>query len=355
MGKKKRGGDHPSLLGKKPGHTAKKKRPSSSSVLGRNPGRIKNRLKRSEMYGKYLQQKRTEKRKRQQRQQQEAATEKLGEDVRKPIPRTIDSTREIEPTAVAPDDPEVAGDEADDEFAPYFSAEDPSRPRVLITTRPRPSQQLFHFIADLQKLIPDLHFYPRRSYSVKEICRFAASRDFTHVCVLSEKNKRPTGLTVSHIGRNGCASGPTAFFKVSSVVCGSGIPGRGRPTSHRAELNVAGFTTRLGRRVGRLLASLFPVCDAQLEGRQVVTFHNQRDHVFVRQHRYAFAAGGDSKDASSAAEQPPVLRTRLQELGPRFTLKLRWLQEGTFDTLAGEYEFYHKRKEMDTSRRKFHL
>ena len=34
----------------------------------------------------------------------------------------------------------------------------------------------------------------------------------------------------------------------------------------------------------------------------------------------------------------------LQELGPRFTLKLRSLQKGTFDTKYGEYEFIHKVK-----------
>lgn len=44
-----------------------------------------------------------------------------------------------------------------------------------------------------------------------------------------------------------------------------------------------------------------------------------------------------------------------QELGPRFTLKMRWLQEGTFDTKFGEYEWIHKRKEMDSTRRTFHL
>lgn len=44
-----------------------------------------------------------------------------------------------------------------------------------------------------------------------------------------------------------------------------------------------------------------------------------------------------------------------QELGPRFTLKMRWLQEGTFDTQFGEYEWIHKRKEMDSTRRTFHL
>lgn len=45
----------------------------------------------------------------------------------------------------------------------------------------------------------------------------------------------------------------------------------------------------------------------------------------------------------------------LQELGPRFTLKMRWLQEGTFDTQFGEYEWIHKRKDMDKTRRTFHL
>jgi ribosome production factor 1 len=48
-------------------------------------------------------------------------------------------------------------------------------------------------------------------------------------------------------------------------------------------------------------------------------------------------------------------KVRLQELGPRFTLKLRWLLAGTFDPSGGEYEWMHKRHDMDTTRRKFHL
>jgi hypothetical protein len=48
-------------------------------------------------------------------------------------------------------------------------------------------------------------------------------------------------------------------------------------------------------------------------------------------------------------------RVALKELGPRFTLKLRWLQKGTFNTKHGEYEWIHRRGEMDTSRRRFHL
>lgn len=35
-------------------------------------------------------------------------------------------------------------------------------------------------------------------------------------------------------------------------------------------------------------------------------------------------------------------RVGLKELGPRFTLKLRSLQKGTFDSKFGEYEWVHK-------------
>lgn len=35
-------------------------------------------------------------------------------------------------------------------------------------------------------------------------------------------------------------------------------------------------------------------------------------------------------------------KTGLQELGPRFTLKMRSLQKGTFNSKFGEYEWIHK-------------
>jgi ribosome production factor 1 len=59
------------------------------------------------------------------------------------------------------------------------------------------------------------------------------------------------------------------------------LQGHGRATSHRPELILNGFNTRLGRRVGRMLGSLFHQ-DPAFRGRRVVTFHNQRDFVFFR-------------------------------------------------------------------------
>lgn len=348
-------GGHASLQGKKPGNMARVKRPTTH-----NPGHIKNKLKRSEMYGKYLLEKKAQKR--QTRIQREKEAVALGVDAtpKRSIPRTLDNTRETETTTVQHDDEEVLADEAEDEFAAYFT--DTLRPKILLTTRPCPSGELFHFISDLMRFIPQLYYYPRKSYSVKEICTFGANRKFTHLMVLSEKSKVCNGMLISHlrpsssIGGN-CLGGPTAFFKVSNVIPSTDVPNNGAPTSHVPELNLHGFTTRLGHRAGRFLGSLFPH-NAQFQGRQVATFHNQRDFIFVRHHRYVFEEGSSSSATSATTSSDTgkkKTKARLQELGPRFTLKMRWLQEGTFDTQFGEYEWFHKRKEMDTTRRKFHL
>jgi ribosome production factor 1 len=350
---------HASLKGKKPTNVAKK----NPVALTRNPGHIRNRLKRSEMYGKYLEQKR--KQKAQSRIQRIKDAEALGEDtaIKKATPKTLDNTREVEPTLVLQQkDEEVFRDEAEDEFARYFQSSTP--PKVLVTSRPRPSQRLFYFIADLQRLIPALHFYPRKHFSLKEICAFAQNRNFTHLVVLGESAKHCNGMTISHLGSSDGLVGPTAFFKVSNVVTSQNIPNHGASTRHIPELNLHGFGTRLGHRVGRLLGSLFPH-DAELQGRQVVTFHNQRDYIFVRHHRYVFEEKKNKKleakkkkednEPDKPVELKDRVKARLQELGPRFTLKLRWVQEGTFDSQFGEYEWIHRRKEMDTTRRRFHL
>jgi hypothetical protein len=43
----------------------------------------------------------------------------------------------------------------------------------------------------------------------------------------------------------------------------------------------------------------------------------------------------------------------VQELGPRFTLKLQALQKGTFDSKGGEFEWLSKK--MEQAKRRFFL
>lgn len=57
------------------------------------------------------------------------------------------------------------------------------------------------------------------------------------------------------------------------------------PTEHHPEVILNNFTTRLGHSIGRMFAALFPQ-NPQFLGRQVATFHNQRDFIFFRFHRW---------------------------------------------------------------------
>lgn len=110
----------------------------------------------------------------------------------------------------------------------------------------------------------------------------------------------------------GLPEGPTAVFRLTSVRLGKEIYKHARSTPHSPELILNNFTTALGHSVGSLLQSLFPSIP-QLEGRQVLTAHNQRDFIFFRRHRYEFALRKGEEKA------------RLQEIGPQFTVKLRKL------------------------------
>jgi ribosome production factor 1 len=245
----------------------------------------------------------------------------------------------------------VFGDEAGDEFAEIFA--NCESPKIMLTTRPRPSKGLFRFVGDLMQTFPNCFYYPRKGFDVKTICGFATNKHFTHLIVLGEKAKVCNGMLLSRL-----PAGPTAYFKVSNVEISADLVGHGRTTDAHPEVILNNFGTRLGRRVGRFLGSLVPHAPA-FKGRQVVTFHNQRDFIFVRHHRYIF----DEEDAAArkkfeetqarrvsegklAVERPGTelgVKTKLQELGPRFTLKLRWLQAGSFDTKFGEYEWLGKR------------
>ncbi|GMH88068.1 hypothetical protein TL16_g11049, partial [Triparma laevis f. inornata] len=272
------------------------------------------------------------------------------EETKAKAPKTLDNTRETELTLVTPDDTEVLADEEDDEFAPYFSGV--IKPKIIITTRPRPSAELFQFIQSLLTLIPNSYYWPRRDYELKDITEYARNKEFSHLMVLSEKAKVCNGVVVSHLGiptDEHTLPGPTAFFKINNIVLPKKIKNHGAATGHIPELILNNFTTRLGHRAGRFFGSLFPH-NPEFKGRQVVTFHNQRDYVFVRHHRYVFKPG-----TTKADKEKNRTRAKLQELGPRFSLKMRWLLSGGFDTKFGEYEWFHKRKEQDTSRRKFHM
>lgn len=105
------------------------------------------------------------------------------------------------------------------------------------------------------------------------------------------------------------------------IVVFSRLQRRGKdPTEHFPEVILNNFTTRLGHSIGRQFAALFPQ-DPQFVGRQVATFHNQRDFVFFRFHRWVFQLNSD---------RPCILSLVFRRLFKTIYLKYIWSNECVF-------------------------
>jgi len=353
-------------------------------TVGQRTSGIKNKVARSQLYNELRSKAQAEKKKaRKKRAEDEAKALALGEEPPpRKLPNTIENTREKDETMVSPGDEEVEADNAEDEFADYFNQS--VTPKILLTTSRHPSANMFRFLENLFDVIPNAYYYARRAYDVKEIVAYAKNREFTDVLVFNENKKFSKGARVNGLLFIHLPDGPTAHFKLSSLVLTKGIRGHGRATRHRPELILNNFGTRLGHRMGRLFASLWPP-NPEFRGRRVVTLHNQRDYIFFRHHRYVFEQRTDGKEApipqghlydgtpraakvkgkkkagDAAGEAKggadAAVKCRLQELGPRFTLKLQSVQKGTFDSKRGEYEWVRPPPGVaaGASRRRFFL
>jgi ribosome production factor 1 len=246
---------------------------------------------------------------------------------------TIESMRVKDETIITEVDDEIKGEQSIDEFSKYFNRE--TTPRILMTTNRRPKGKLFDFLKEIKGAFPATEYYERKNFEIKKVIEWAKERGFTDLMLWYEKHGKPHSLILSHL-----PEGPTATFRVSGLKLRHEIRDHGAaPGDVHPELIMNNFDTMLGHRMGRMLASLFPQ-SPHLKARRVVTMHNQRDFVFFRHHRYEFNEDGS--------------RANLQEVGPRFTLKLHSLQLGTMDKKHGEFEFIYKPRD-GVNRKKFFL
>ncbi|KAL7287599.1 hypothetical protein TKK_0018246 [Trichogramma kaykai] len=280
-----------------------------------------------------------QKEKKKAKKERRKARAKAGEP--KQIPHTIESLREKDETMIfgSIDDEENIEYKIDmehDEFASYYREE--YEPKVLITYSDNPHTKTRIFGRELTRIIPNsISLYRNRS-GVKKMVDSCIKRNFTDIIVVNENQCKPNGLLIIHL-----PNGPTMHCKLSNVKLTTDLKKDHKEiTQHRPEVILNNFTTRLGHTCARMFGALFHY-QPEFKGRRVVTFHNQRDYIFFRHHRYEF----DKKTG----------KPRLRELGPRFTLRLRSIQHGTFDSKYGDYEWIiqGRRHQMETSRRKFFL
>jgi len=303
---------------------------------------VKNKQKRNEVVRK-IKKKRNEAKKAEKEKRQKLLKE---QGLPLPKPQTIDSQRTDDPTFIAEDDPEVLEDERNDEFAELLSSPEAS-PSLLLTTCPKPTKSTHTFVKELECVFPFSVYKKRKETTlVSQVVEYAKQQGHTAILVVNEDRKEVDGLTLIHL-----PAGPTLHFKLTSLRLSKQIFGHGRALQDNyPEIVLNNFRTRLGRRIKRSLQSLFhnkPMC----HNRQVATVHNQRDFLFFRHHRYIFekrketVKGGTSDDGNKSQTK---IQTRLQELGPRFTLKLLSIQKGILNWKHGEFEWCNVQYNQET-------
>jgi ribosome production factor 1 len=230
-------------------------------------------------------------------------------------------------------------------------------PKVLITTS---LNSTLHAQADiLTSLFPN-STYIRRSanfhahkYSVREIAQFAANREYTALVILmqAEHEKKPDGLDIIHL-----PNGPHFHFSVTNWLEGKKLPRHANDTGHYPELILNNFKTPLGILTAHLFKGLFPA-SPELEGRQVLTLHNQRDYIFVRRHRYVFRDKRETEKPVLGNDGKPIkgvedVKVGMQEIGPRMTLKLRRVDRGVQFKSGQEWEWKGR---MEKKRTRFNM
>lgn len=259
--------------------------------------------------------------------------------------KTLDTLREKDDTLVnvgGVEDAEVSEDIRLDAFSDYFTAG--KEPKIVITTsNTKPPERIVSFCKILTHIFHNAVFVERRDYRIEEVTQYSINRDFTDLILVNDNRNTVTDIIISHLPK-----GPTAHFTVMDLLLPSEIKGVGEPSDHACELILNNFVTRLGVTIGRMLASLFSQTP-NFRGRRVVTLHNQRDFIFFRLHRYMF----EESETEFEKSKGPVTTT-IQELGPRFTLKLRTLRLGNAADTHGEFLFTVK-KDYEKTRRRFYL
>jgi len=204
-------------------------------------------------------------------------------------------------------------------------------PKVVVTTARDPSSRLKAFAKEFKLLFPESQRLNRGGYVLNELVRVCNANEVSDLVIVHEHRGEPDGVVICHL-----PFGPTASFSMSNVVMRHDIPGAGTVSEAYPHLIFDNFKTALGERVSNILRFLFPV--PKDESKRVMTFSNRDDYISFRHHTYKQTG----KDVA------------LEEVGPRFEMKLYSIKLGTIDQTDAEVEWVSK-PYMNTAKKKRHM
>ena len=125
------------------------------------------------------------------------------------------------------------------------------------------------------------------------------------------------GLIVSHLPH-----GPTTYFSLCNCVLRHDIETSTTIPEQYPQLIFHNFKKPLGIRIRNVLQALFPV--PKPDSKRVITFYNNNDFISFRHHTF-------SKNSKGEIE--------LEEIGPRFEMRVFRVTLGTVDIKDPDVEF----------------
>lgn len=218
----------------------------------------------------------------------------------------------------------------DDEYK-WAGVEDP---KIMVTTSRDPSSKLKQFAKEVRLLFPNSQRINRGNYEIKQLVDACRANDVTDLILVQETRGVPDGFVVCHL-----PYGPTAYFNLSNVVMRHDIPDVGTMSEAYPHLIFNNFTSKLGNRVKNILKYLFPV--PKEDSRRVMTFSNDDDFISFRHHVYKKVDGGKTIE--------------LEEVGPRFEMKVYQIILGTLDTVSSSDVEWVYRPYMNTAKKRKYL
>lgn len=220
---------------------------------------------------------------------------------------------------------ELTTSHQDDEYR-WAGVEDP---KCVITTSREPSSKLKIFAKELKLIVPNSQRINRGSYELKQLVESCKSNDITDLIIAHETRGNPDGLIVCHF-----PFGPTAYFQLANVVMRHDIEGLSNMPQAYPHLIFNNMGSKLGMRTSSILKHLFPV--PKTDSKRIITFSNENDFISFRHHSYRKEAG----------------IITLQEIGPRFEMKLYEIKSGTIDVADSSNSEWSLRPYMNTSRKR---
>mmetsp|Transcript_28665 Transcript_28665/g.48135 ORF Transcript_28665/g.48135 Transcript_28665/m.48135 type:complete len:296 (+) Transcript_28665:189-1076(+) len=239
----------------------------------------------------------------------------------KPIPTELRGESNSLKSELALEDEQTAEygarSHVDDEYAKAGEQD----PKIMLTTSRDPSSRLAQFAKELKLIFPCSQRINRGAMVLGEIVESARNNGFTDVIMVHEHRGEPDGLVVCHL-----PFGPTAYFGIVNTVLRHDIKDNaqlGKMKEVAPHLILNNFTTPLGERTANVLKHLFPT--PKEDSKRIITFANTKDYISFRHHLFSKPKGEHS--------------ITLQEVGPRFELRLYQLRLGTMDSETAEVEW----------------